>query len=74
MIKNDCSLICNPYLHVSVGSLPTMAITDVVLLLISKENTRPGWWEDFIGPGKPLDTNNFFIICTNVLGGCYGTT
>ncbi|KAJ7283958.1 Alpha/Beta hydrolase protein [Mycena rebaudengoi] len=37
-------------------------------------NTAEGWWEKFIGPGKPLDTNNFFVICTNVLGGCYGST
>ena len=34
----------------------------------------PGWWEKFIGPGKALDTDQFFIICTNVLGGCYGST
>lgn len=33
-----------------------------------------GWWEKFIGPGKALDTNQFFVICTNVLGGCYGST
>ena len=37
-------------------------------------NPQPGWWEKFIGPGRPLDTNKFFIICTNVLGGCYGST
>lgn len=37
-------------------------------------NQAPGWWEKFIGPGKALDTNQFFIICTNVLGGCYGST
>ncbi|MFM2296645.1 MAG: hypothetical protein RL117_352 [Verrucomicrobiota bacterium] len=33
-----------------------------------------GWWEDMIGPGKALDTNEFFIVCANYLGGCYGTT
>lgn len=38
-------------------------------------NEKPGWWEDFIGPGNPvLDTNKWFVICTNVLGGCYGST
>ena len=35
---------------------------------------RPGWWEDMIGPGRPLDTSRYFIICANVLGGCMGTT
>lgn len=33
-----------------------------------------GWWEDFIGPGKALDTDKFFVICCNNLGGCYGST
>ncbi|KAJ7094552.1 Alpha/Beta hydrolase protein [Mycena belliarum] len=37
-------------------------------------NPTEGWWEKFIGPGKPLDTNNYFVVCTNVLGGCYGST
>ncbi|KAJ3161357.1 hypothetical protein HDU86_007139 [Geranomyces michiganensis] len=38
------------------------------------QNQNPGWWEKFIGPGAPLDTDKFHIICTNVLGGCYGST
>jgi homoserine O-acetyltransferase len=38
------------------------------------ENPQPGWWEKFIGPGLALDTNKYFVICTNVIGGCYGST
>ncbi|KAI8576020.1 hypothetical protein K450DRAFT_258987 [Umbelopsis ramanniana AG] len=38
------------------------------------KNTKPGWWENFIGPGAYIDTNKFFVICTNVIGGCYGST
>lgn len=40
----------------------------------SPANPAEGWWEKFIGPGRALDTNKFFVICTNVLGGCYGST
>jgi homoserine O-acetyltransferase len=35
---------------------------------------KPGWWDTLIGPGKPIDTNRFFVICANVVGGCMGTT
>lgn len=39
------------------------------------ENTRkPGWWDNCIGPGKPVDTNRFFVVCPNNLGGCAGST
>ena len=34
---------------------------------------KPGWWELIVGPGRPLDTDRFFVICANVLGGCLGT-
>ncbi len=40
----------------------------------TEANGKPGWWERFIGPGGPLDTDKYFIICTNVIGGCYGST
>jgi len=33
-----------------------------------------GWWDDFVGPEKTIDTNRFFVVCANYLGGCYGTT
>ncbi len=35
---------------------------------------KPGWWYRMVGPGKPIDTNRYFVICPNVLGGCMGTT
>src|ERR671916_3085638 len=35
---------------------------------------KSGWWETMIGPGKPIDTDRFFVICSNVVGGCMGTT
>jgi homoserine O-acetyltransferase/O-succinyltransferase len=35
---------------------------------------KPGWWSEMVGPGKPIDTSRYFVICVNVLGGCMGTT
>lgn len=35
---------------------------------------RPAWWDEVVGPGLPVDTNRFFVICSNVLGGCMGST
>lgn len=38
------------------------------------EDKQPGWWDNMIGPGKPLDTHRFFVIGVNNLGGCHGST
>ena len=37
-------------------------------------DTAAGWWDDMIGPGKALDTNLYFVVCSNVIGGCKGST
>lgn len=38
------------------------------------EECQTGWWNDFVGPGKPVDTSKFFVVCANYFGGCYGST
>lgn len=38
------------------------------------EDRKPGWWENMVGPGKCVDTNRFFVVCCNNLGGCFGST
>ncbi|MEO0424430.1 MAG: homoserine O-acetyltransferase [Pseudomonadota bacterium] len=40
----------------------------------SLQDPTPGWWEDVIGPGKPIDTDRCFVICVNSLGSCFGST
>ena len=63
---------------------PNAALDNVVLLHTGlsasshahsqPDNPNPGWWEGFIGPGAAIDTNRYWVICTNLLGGCYGST
>lgn len=38
------------------------------------DENYPGWWDAFIGPGKPINTRKYFVICVNYIGGCYGST
>lgn len=40
----------------------------------SEANSEPGWWERMVGPGKPIDTDRWFVICVNTLGSCKGST
>jgi len=40
----------------------------------SVSDSKPGWWNNLIGPGKAVDTRRFFVVCANVLGGCQGST
>ena len=40
----------------------------------SETDKYPGWWDNMVGPGKPIDTNHFFVVCLNNLGGCNGST
>ena len=40
----------------------------------SENDTKPGWWDTVIGPGKPIDTSRFFVVCANNIGGCDGST
>jgi len=60
--KTNAVLIC----HALTG--------DQYFGMIHPVTGKPGWWESLIGPGKPVDTDRFFVICANVLGGCMGST
>jgi len=41
---------------------------------VHEEDGRKGWWDEMVGPGKGIDTNLYYVVCANVLGGCKGTT
>lgn len=40
----------------------------------SWEDEKPGWWDNMVGPGKGIDTDQYFVICPNIIGSCYGST
>jgi homoserine O-acetyltransferase len=60
--KTNCILVC----HALTGDQ-----------FVAEEHPvtgKPGWWATMVGPGRPLDTNKYFILCANVLSGCMGTS
>ncbi|MFZ5515522.1 MAG: homoserine O-acetyltransferase MetX [Candidatus Zhuqueibacterota bacterium] len=50
------------------------ALTGTSHCTSNDDGGEPGWWESLIGPGKAVDTNQFYVICPNVLGGCSGSS
>jgi homoserine O-acetyltransferase len=40
----------------------------------SEQDEKPGWWDNMVGPGKGIDTNKYFVLCSNIIGSCYGST
>jgi homoserine O-acetyltransferase len=61
--QNNALLLCHALTGDSHAAAPE-----------APDDPRAGWWNPLIGPGRVFDTERFFIICANVLGGCYGTT
>jgi len=61
--RSNAILIC----HALSGSAHAAGVYE-------EQGAKPGWWDDCIGPGKAFDTDQFFVICSNVLSGCYGST
>ncbi len=61
--RDNCVLIC----HALTGDSHAAGY-------YSEEDRKPGWWDIMIGPGKPIDTTKYFVVCSNVIGGCMGST
>jgi homoserine O-acetyltransferase/O-succinyltransferase len=60
--RSNAVLVC----HATTG--------DQYVASISPVTGKPGWWDRMVGPGKPIDTDRFHVICANVIGGCLGST
>ncbi len=60
--RSNAVLIC----HALTGDQHVASVNPVT--------RKPGWWETMVGPGRPIDTERFFVICPNVVGACLGTT
>ncbi len=62
--------------HALTGSHHVAGLTPEVPTIGNRWNAacQTGWWNDFVGPGKAIDTDRFFVVCANYFGGCYGST
>ena len=60
--KSNAILVC----HALTGDQHVASINPVT--------GKPGWWDNMVGPGRPVDTDRFFVICSNIIGGCLGST
>ncbi|MGE3916608.1 MAG: homoserine O-acetyltransferase [Hyphomicrobiaceae bacterium] len=85
-LELDCGLKLSPFqvAYCTYGSL-NAARSNAILVChaltgdqyVASQNPvtgKPGWWEIMIGPGKPIDTDRYFVVCANILGGCLGST
>jgi homoserine O-acetyltransferase len=85
-LRLDCDQLLAPFriAYMTYGEL-NAAKSNAILVLhaltgdqyVASEHpvtNKPGWWETMVGPGKPIDTDRFFVICPNILGGCMGST
>ena len=70
--KSNAILLC----HALSGSHHLRGFNDAIdgVEPLWRSELHQGWWEDFVGPGKCIDTDKYFVVCANYLGGCYGTT
>ena len=69
--KDNVVLVC----HALTGDAHVAGWdTNPVGELREYRKSKPGWWDQMVGPGKAIDTDRFFVVCSNVLGSCYGTS
>lgn len=61
--KSNCILVC----HALTGDAHAAGYHDI-------EDRKPGWWDSMIGPDKAFDTSKYFVICSNIIAGCMGST
>jgi homoserine O-acetyltransferase len=74
---DNAILICHALsgdAHAAGEGLYSAEVLEAIPFYRSMKSGQPGWWDSAIGPGKAFDTNRYFVVCSNILGSCYGTT